>query len=58
MRGTVISENSCSNVHLKLLGAALLKSTSTVLNFWQLLFESIKRTQLSQKYNILIEYGH
>lgn len=58
MHGTVISENSCSNVHLKLLGAALLKSTSTVLNFWQLVFESIKCAPLSQKYNILIEYGH
>lgn len=56
MHSEVISENRCSGVHLKLLGAALLKSTFTVLNFWQLLFESIKHT--SQKYNILTEYGH
>lgn len=58
MHGEVISEKRCSEGHLKLLGDALLKSTFTVLNFWQLLFGSIKHAQLSQKYNILIEYGH
>lgn len=58
MHGKVISENRCSDVHLKFLGAALLKSTFTVLNFCQLLFESIKHAQLLQKYSILVEYGN